>query len=787
MSRLTRLLTVFLLLLAASAQARHIHGGDISMKALSRPGQFRIELNQFLNGAVYSADSIDVNISLQVFSKKNHRRIEVITLNRLDYTPLVYGNEACSKLRQLNIIRYRYGTDHQFNISNYAEPEGYYISWTRCCRDNDISNLAGAGQAGMVFYLEFPAMTQNGAFFKNSSPEFSQPNGAYICINDAFSMNFQATDADGDQLRYSLVEPWSTRNPEATTRNPAAPAYLPVTFAKGIGVSNMIPGPSPLRVDGSTGRISVRASDIGLYVFTVQVDEYRNGVRIGSIRRDFQLPVVDCSQNTPPPAIITQDAKPVRQVNWCSSSPLTLAVENRPEWAFQWQLNGTNIAGENRAILVVKESGTYTVIKSFSGQCAGDTISEEVKVQLEAGPKVTITASRAFPVCDGDTLTLTASTGTSNAIQGYSWLLNGQVIAGETKPQVKINQSGLYTAQIQSSTASCTSSDTLRVRTVSPPSIRIQASSPQFCEGDSVRLSTALGANFKYNWSVNETPFPVSLSANQISVKQGGTYFVRVTTPEGCSVSATASLTQLSKPQVQLDSILTLCASSTELVALQGWPLGGRFRGTGVQGTNFNPTVAGTGRHEIFYSYTGSNGCRSEVSRWAIVSPALELNAQPSYVVMKGEKVRLEANVNVSQADYIWSPPTDLSDPRSATPIASPATSTSYKVVATSSGSCTATATVQVEVVDRLFIPEAFSPNGDGINDTWEIRNISSYADCEIAILNRWGEVIYFSKGYSNPWDGISQGSQATPGVYQYHIKTGFKGMDYKGQLVILK
>lgn len=788
MSIMKRLLTVWLLLWCAiTAHSRHIHGGDITMQALNTTGLFRIEVNQFVNGAVYDPSTIDPQIRINIFQKQNPQLIEGITLRNPEITQLVYGNEACSKARRLNIVRIRYSIQYQFDVSRYTDPGGYYIVWERCCRDNDITNLAGAGDTGMAFYMEFPAMNRNGQPFRNSSPEFLTPNGAYICVNTPFTMNFSARDADGDQLRYSLVTPYRGYTTSSNLNGTTQPRdfYPPVTWAPGINEQNAIPGSPALRINPGTGELTVRPTQVGMYVFTVLVEEVRNGAVIGLVRRDFQLPVVDCSMNTPPPAVIMQGTTQVRDLNWCSKDPLVLNVEAQPGWAFQWQLNGNNIPGENRPTLTVKESGVYSVVKSFSNQCSRDTISEEAKVMIGTGVTVKINPARRIPICDNDTLTLSAVTSTAVAGQEYSWLLDGQPLAGANRPSLLIRTPGLYTVRVSASGAECVSSDTLRVRTVSPPNITIQSTATRFCEGDSLRLSTAVGADFTYAWSLNGNR--LSPTANQIFARQSGTYSVLVTTPELCRVTATTTLVRYDKPVVTMDSLAPVCSAAGRTLTLRGQPSGGAFTGTGVQGVQFNPAVAGPGQHRITYKATNANGCSNETSRTVQVLPPPTVQAETSYLIFEGDSVRLNVQTNVQQGTFRWTPPSGLNNTQILTPTAAPTQTTSYVLTITEPAGCSATASVAVEVARRLYMPDAFSPNGDGINDTWVIQNIDTYRNCEVMIYNRWGELVFFSKGYEETWDGRYQGNLLPAGIYSYRIKTGYKEVTYKGQFVMIR
>ena len=72
-------------------------------------------------------------------------------------------------------------------------------------------------------------------------------------------------------------------------------------------------------------------------------------------------------------------------------------------------------------------------------------------------------------------------------------------------------------------------------------------------------------------------------------------------------------------------------------------------------------------------------------------------------------------------------------------------------------------------VID-LTIPNGFTPNNDGANDTWEIAGIKDYPNCTVEIFNRWGNVVYSNKGYEIPWDGKWNGESVPVGSYYYHI-----------------
>jgi gliding motility-associated-like protein len=155
---------------------------------------------------------------------------------------------------------------------------------------------------------------------------------------------------------------------------------------------------------------------------------------------------------------------------------------------------------------------------------------------------------------------------------------------------------------------------------------------------------------------------------------------------------------------------------------------------------------------------------------------------------VKGNTVQLLTQSSEPISRYLWAPPTALSETDIASPEASPLETTPYQMTAVSVNGCVATFQVLVEVTEPMYIPSAFSPNADGLNDAWVIPNISSFPQAEVSVYSRWGELIFFSKGYNQPWDGTYHQETVQTGVYTYQIRTGdgALGTTYRGQLTVI-
>jgi gliding motility-associated-like protein len=166
--------------------------------------------------------------------------------------------------------------------------------------------------------------------------------------------------------------------------------------------------------------------------------------------------------------------------------------------------------------------------------------------------------------------------------------------------------------------------------------------------------------------------------------------------------------------------------------------------------------------------------------------PVIAFNQNP--VISGGSGIRLEPIITGGNiAGYSWSPSTELDDATQKYPVASPANTTTYRLHVISTGGCDAVAAVTVTVVKPIVIPNAFTPNGDGINDLWNIGYLNDYTNCTVDVFNRYGQLIFHSIGYGKPWNGTNNGGQLPSGVYYYVIdlKNGTKKLS--GEVTIIK
>jgi gliding motility-associated-like protein len=248
-----------------------------------------------------------------------------------------------------------------------------------------------------------------------------------------------------------------------------------------------------------------------------------------------------------------------------------------------------------------------------------------------------------------------------------------------------------------------------------------------------------------------------------------------------CVNSTTQSITLLATPAIAMDASLPMCSNADPVLlsarvinSMQGT---GVFTGRGVTASGlFTPQQAGSGVHNLTYTFTGTNGCSSSATKTMIIDPTPQANAGSDKVVLEGGIVELTPKlISAIPVSYLWTPSTSLNDPEIPNVKSSPDEDITYKLTVTSDKGCTTNDDVFVKVLRTPIIPNIFSPNGDGVHDRWEIRYLESYPGCVIQIYNRYGQMVWRIENYnaSRGWDGKINGRDAPVATYYYIIEPG--------------
>jgi hypothetical protein len=318
-------LLAFCVVTAFSVKATHIVGGEFEMlykstNPITGDQLYTISLILYFDAKNGSPGAKDGQVNIRIFRKRDNAIINnFIRLDSLPSTTVEYFQPECSSGLAIKTYRMYYtytdGTGHQalyaLSPETYSDPKGYYLAWERCCRNYSITNIfsenpdTGGTYAGQTFYLEFPPLKKDGVPFINSSPTLFPPLSDYACPGSLYYVDFAGTDPDGDSLVYTLVNPLNTKSGDALP--PPIPPGVPrpgpypsVLWRSPFGLNNIVAGKPDLKIS-IDGLLTVVPTLQGLYVFSVRCEEFRDKIKIGEVRRDFQLLVLaECKTASPP-------------------------------------------------------------------------------------------------------------------------------------------------------------------------------------------------------------------------------------------------------------------------------------------------------------------------------------------------------------------------------------------------------------------------------------------------------------------------------------------------------
>ncbi len=191
-----------------------------------------------------------------------------------------------------------------------------------------------------------------------------------------------------------------------------------------------------------------------------------------------------------------------------------------------------------------------------------------------------------------------------------------------------------------------------------------------------------------------------------------------------------------------------------------------------------------------FAVMTDADGCSDTFSVDAIVKPLPEVNILNNDTVIKyGERIQL---LVAGAYLYSWQPVSSLSNPNVVNPVAAPKEPTRFFVYGVAENGCRNIDSVRVDIDyrDQLFVPSAFTPNGDGKNDEFRVANITFQRLLEFRVFNRWGQELFNTTDPLRGWDGTWKGVPQDMNVYQYQIRVAYPDgfvETYKGNVTLIR
>lgn len=599
-----------------------------------------------------------------------------------------------------------------------------------CCRNTGINNLTNSASQNIFVECTFDnTVTQT-----NSSPYFSNPPIAYFCINQLANVNYAAIDPDGDSLVYESIDP----------RTNASCTYSPSPiFAAPYNTIEPFPTGNTFTLNTSTGAITFVPTQIGKWVYTIKVKEYRNGVFIGYIMRDIQIVVDNC--NTPSPVLGVDTLTVVGGqlvngvVQGCATDTLSFCFDITSTYPLAVLVPTSNVVvscpgailtyqntltDSIRACVtwptLITDTGLHVLtitVKDSSCQPPGFLITNTFSIPININP-ITV-AFGDTSICTGDSAPLSVYGGSQ-----FTWtVLPGGSPIGSlscTNCNNPIASPTVTTSYVVTSNLAsiCNkSTDTVVVQVATGPTLNITPDTTT-CINASLQLqvtATPAGQAYNYTWAPAANLSNANIANPVVSGLATNTIFTVTVVPQGilaCQSIAT----------VNVETLLGFDIANTDTAicfgdVVQINPLGGNpkysYSWTPVLNVSnpaiINPLITPTASGTFPYTVTAKfPGC-PDTSHSIVISvdpiPVVTIDSA-SYTICRGDTVHLNASVSPAGTIYTyqWDPVSDLNDATIINPIFDGYATTSLTLTATSPNGCAGSSNTVVNVVPGNFL-----------------------------------------------------------------------------------
>jgi len=489
----------------------------------------------------------------------------------------------------------------------------------------------------------------------------------------------------------------------------------------------------------------------------------------------------------------------------CNNDPYTLSanITGLPTnviWSDLPDFSNPLNSGPSDYDIVVSTSGTY-YIQAFNSLC-GDTASSTITFNSPS--------QASFEPSDTSACGLLTVSFNNTSVQTQSFLWdfgNGQVDSVNFEPTVTYNSPGQYQVSLSIYDPTCPAADTAYFTLTVEPEIQVTLNDlVSLCDTVPITASPIVtnGTATSFQWSSNNN-FSDTLNSNlsvadlTLSIPLAGYYYLNLSNGECSTIDS--FLVEYITLDIDLSANDSICSGENSTVTAinlvptvnlnYAWTPSSIVISSSANEAIVNPTFS-----QYVYVSASGNGCSVQDSIFinvATLDPALVIASASQYIVTPGSTVTLFGSPSGLDS-YSWTPSNGLSDPTMQQTNATVNENTIYTLTV-SEGPCTRSDTTEVKVYEIIcedpyvFIPNAFSPNGDNENDVLYVRGI--YIEKMIfRIFDRWGEMVFESTDPTIGWDGTFRERKLDPDVYDFYLDVtcigGLKSIT-KGNITLMK
>lgn len=684
-------------------------GGEISYKCLGN-NDYEVTLtiyrDCFSNGAAFDASAV-----ISVYDVNNNLiKNTAAPINTPTNLPIVAPNN-CTVL-PLNVC-----TEKAVYVTTINLPPilgGYTISSQRCCRNATINNIPNPGGFGNTYTIEIPSNLAC-----NSSPHFNADPPVALCLGQQINLDMSATETDGDSIFYTLCEFYNgggtdlnnPGGPNSVKPDPATPPpYAPITFNGFLSATYPIPASPAFALNPATGILTGTPIQVGQFVFGICVEEYRNGVLLSTLRRDFQFNISGACQ-----AIISRIEPQVDNPNnVCAGKTVSLNEQCINANTYFWDFGDPTTTNDNSTLAgpmyTYPDTGFYTImlVAEPNTTCA-DTAYEIFHVVDPPQPSFTYSGSNCFDVHNFNF----TSYGDFTPNATYTWDFGNTVTANVNSvvpnpTNISWRNAGAHFVKLSVEDNGCLSEISDTIILYERPQLKHQVPIVRGCLPVVVDFtdSSKVFGNVIHFWDFGDSKGS-ALASPTHTYEKAGIYDVTHTliTTEGCR-----------------DTL-----RETFPLAVEVWPLPqGNLEVSKEKASIFHPffTIRDTSNQFRTETFVPGRGYLEDIDSVRF-------------------KIQDTGYFNVVHVTY-------------------------------NGFGCTDTIIQNLRVIAplRFYVPNAFTPNGDGLNETFDV-SILGVNEYYIKIYDRWGKRLFESNNQEYSWNGklANSGGDVPIGYYWYLLR----------------
>lgn len=479
----------------------------------------------------------------------------------------------------------------------------------------------------------------------------------------------------------------------------------------------------------------------------------------------------------------------------------TIGTQSTPTWQ---QFGFFFITPANVSDIVIR------IFNNAQGGCGNDLALDDITFR-PCGPQLTAsivgnTSSPIVTICEGTARSFNficnVSAGFNNpsyqwqqSNDGISWTdIPGATTTSLTRNFAATAAPGKNIYRLSAAEAGNMNSPQCRIAS-DPLTIDIgaipvtNAGSIPVCQNNSLELTAEGGALYEWSGVNNFSGTGATIIFDNAQPVLSGKYYVEVTNDKGCHKLDSVVAIVNPKPVAEvLFSAVTICEGENVQLESSG---GNRYQWTPVNGLSSavvadpvaSPADTVEYRVIVFNEFCTDTAF---VMVNAIEDPRADAGADKW--IIEGMSAQLLANATGQNINYSWIPGVFIDNAQSLNPVVNPPRDTNYVLKVISGEGCgTATDTMHVFVYKDVFVPNAFSPDNDGINDTWNIPALGAYPEFDLTVFNRFGQIVFQNKNINRPWNGKYKGEPLPIGVYVYVIDLKAEKRILKGTVTLFR